>query len=365
MILSTNKKIWIILGITLLICLLCIAILFYFSALFIVLILGYVIILISEKIHHKFHKILDKIKIKETNLVRSFFGVLVIAIWIILIYVLIAFTIRDISKTTTYMAEQNISIKQAYTDKAEVFLGNEITNLVQQTNFLDKIKDFIISSGTSITKNIISFIAIAVIIIPLMFSFYFKQRKKFMKNIFNIIPNKFEKGVKTIVDETSLKLKNYVFAKILESTIITIICAIGFKLAGLTGWLVFAIVCGILNIIPYLGPWIGAIPPLLISLLSPINSTFIITILTILVAQLIDNFYIIPFLIPKQVSIHPLISIILIIIGSKLYGPLGMLMAIPSYVVIKIILTGLYRELALIYDPDCIQCKKKLDLHRK
>jgi len=184
-----------------------------------------------------------------------------------------------------------------------------------------------------------------------MFTNYFKKRNIFKKTIALITPKKFNKGITGIINESSKKLKNYSHAKLLESFIIAVICGIGFSIAGLKGWLLFAIICGILNIIPYIGPWMGAVGPILVSLLDPSISTFIITAITMIIAQTIDSFYIIPFMIPKQLKINPLVSIILIIIAAKLFGPLGMLMAIPIYAIYVVILEGTYRELVKIHDP--------------
>ena len=88
---------------------------------------------------------------------------------------------------------------------------------------------------------------------------------------------------------------------------------------------------------------------------TPTTTTFIITIITMIIAQTIDGYYLIPFLIPKHVNINPLVGIILILAGAQLYGPLGMLMAIPIYAVYAVVLSESYKELVKIYDPKCLK----------
>ncbi len=348
---STEKSVWIPILILFIILSLLVALLFYFSDLFVVLIVGGVIILITERGHKKFKKAISGFKFYGNKLLKTTFTIMIVLFWLIFLYLLISFTVKDINSTVGFMQENNASVEQIYIEKGEAILGKDMIDIIQTENIFNSIQNFITKILLSIVSGIAIFIAEAVIIIPLMFAFYFKNRNNLKEKISKLIPKKFRKGFTNILVNSSKKLKEYTYTKLIESFIIAVICAIGFYIAGLKGWLLFSLLCGTLNIIPYLGPWIGAVGPILVSLLSPTTGTFAITAVTLVFAQLVDNFYIIPFLIPKQVSVHPLVSIILIIIGAKLFGPLGMLMALPIYSVYVVVLSGAYKELAMIYKP--------------
>jgi len=342
---STKKSVWISIIILFIILSLLVVLLFYFSDLFIVFIIGGVIILITERGHKKFRKMILGLKLHENKLLKIGFTVITILFWLILLYLLTSFTVKDINKTVTFMQENNVTVEQIYVEKGEAILGKEMVGLIQTENIFNSIKNFITKSLLNIVSGVAVFIAEAIIIIPLMFAFYFKNKNILKEKI----SKRFRKGFVNIITNSSEKLKSYTYAKLVESFIIASISAIGFYAAGLKGWLLFALLCGILNIIPYLGPWIGAVGPILVSLLSPTTTTFIITVITLIFAQLLDSLYIIPFLIPKQLSVHPLIGIILILIGAKLFGPLGMLMALPIYTVYVVVLSGAYKELIQIH----------------
>jgi predicted PurR-regulated permease PerM len=75
-------------------------------------------------------------------------------------------------------------------------------------------------------------------------------------------------------------------------------------------------------------------------------------VITVIIAQLIDNLYLIPFMISEKVNINPLLSVVLTLAASKLLGPLGMVLAIPIYIVYKIIIKESYGELINIYRED-------------
>jgi len=80
---------------------------------------------------------------------------------------------------------------------------------------------------------------------------------------------------------------------------------------------------------------------------SPITALF--AVITIIVSQTIDNLYLTPFMISEKVNINPLLSVILTLAASKLLGALGMVLAIPIYIIYKIIIRESYRELIIIY----------------
>ncbi len=353
--LSTNKRVWVIVLTLFVIMSLVVAFLFYFSSLFIVIIVGMLIILVTEKSHQKFKHIIKKLHFYESKILKTTFTIITILIWLVLLYLLVAFTVKDIGETVSFMQNNDVTVEQIYIEKAESIFGSEMVGLMKTNQLINTVKSFITNFLVKIVSGIAIFVAQAAILIPLMFAFYFKRKNEIKKNTNKLIPKKFRAAFNRIISDSSKKLKGYAYAKLLESFIISAICSIGFYIAGLRGWLLFGLMCGLLNIIPYFGPWISAVGPILVSLLEPTTTTFIITVITLVVAQTIDGFYLIPFLIPKHVNIPPIGGIILILIGAQLYGPLGMLMAIPIYAIYVVVLLGSYKELVKIYDPKAIK----------
>lgn len=78
--------------------------------------------------------------------------------------------------------------------------------------------------------------------------------------------------------------------------------------------------------------------------------TALFAVITIIISQTIDNLYLIPFMISEKVNINPLLSVILTLAASQLLGALGMVLAIPIYIIYKIIIKESYIELSNIYD---------------
>lgn len=121
--------------------------------------------------------------------------------------------------------------------------------------------------------------------------------------------------------------------------------------------LLLAVICGITNIIPYVGPFIGAVPAIIVGLfISPFQALYMA--LSILVIQQLDGNLIKPLLFGKSMNIHPL-TIILVLIGAgSVAGILGMLICIPVYAVIKTIILNI-RKIYLLRKMEHVS--EKLD----
>ena len=160
----------------------------------------------------------------------------------------------------------------------------------------------------------------------------------------NWLPNSgFELGW-LIYHAVAQQLQDYLRGVLMQSIIIAIIASIGFYLIGVEMYLLFGVMTGLLNLIPYLGPLLAIIPPLIVALGS--DSITMVTIIgipvVVLSAQLIDNLFVVPTLIAQTVNLHPLVVLLGIIIFGAFFGFIGMLIAIPAMAISKIIFTSLF-----------------------
>tara|TARA_B110000285_G_C14484434_1_gene321191 strand:- start:59 stop:487 length:429 start_codon:yes stop_codon:yes gene_type:complete len=121
---------------------------------------------------------------------------------------------------------------------------------------------------------------------------------------------------------------------------------------GIHNAIVIAFLCALLNLIPYVGPMIGAVIMFVLSMISNIGSDFQTEILSTslwilfwyLIAQLVDNFASQPLIFSKTTKSHPLEIFLVIIIGGLLFGVVGMITAIPLYTALKVILKEFLSE---------------------
>lgn len=181
----------------------------------------------------------------------------------------------------------------------------------------------------------------------LFISFFFmKDSQLFTNGIMTIIPNgtegRFSKSLEIIKD----LLSRYFIGLILQISILFILYTIILLIFGIDNAIVIAFLCALLNLIPYVGPMIGAVLMFVLSMTSNIGQDFqtqilpttIYVMIGYLIAQLIDNLASQPIIFSKTTKSHPLEIFLVIIIGGLLFGVVGMITAVPLYTALKVIL---------------------------
>ena len=181
----------------------------------------------------------------------------------------------------------------------------------------------------------------------LFISFFFMKDSGLLKNgIMTLIPNKTEGRFSKSLETINNLLSRYFIGLILQITILFVLYTIILLIFDNDNAVVIAFLCALLNLIPYVGPMIGAVIMFVLSMTSNIGQDFqtqiLPTSLWILscyfIAQLVDNFVSQPLIFSKTTKSHPLEIFLIIIIGGLLFGIVGMITAVPLYTALKVIL---------------------------
>ena len=141
-------------------------------------------------------------------------------------------------------------------------------------------------------------------------------------------------------------LSRYFSGILLQVTILFLFYSGVLLLFGIPNALTIALICALFNIIPYIGPLVGVLFMVVLTMTSNIGTDVatvivpktIYVLIGFIVGQMIDNFFSQPFIFSNSVKSHPLEIFLVIILGGLLAGPLGMLLAVPFYTVIKVVL---------------------------
>jgi predicted PurR-regulated permease PerM len=181
----------------------------------------------------------------------------------------------------------------------------------------------------------------------LFISFFFmKDSELFSRALTTISPKGSESRVKKSFDTIKDLLSRYFVGLVFQITILFIIYTIVLSIFDVENAVVIALLCATLNLIPYVGPLIGAFLIVFLTMTSNLHLDFQTVILpkTIYVllgytfAQLIDNFISQPLIFSRSVKSHPLEIFLAILIFGTLFGIIGMVVAVPTYTAIKVIL---------------------------
>lgn len=204
------------------------------------------------------------------------------------------------------------------------------------------------SQLTSLSGNIFSitlsvFDNFMTIIFLLVITFYLILEKENLENRSAALFIGREERVKKLMIQIEEKLGGWLRGQLLLSLIIGVLTYIGLLILGIPYALPLAVIAGILEVVPVIGPIISAIPSILIALtFSPILSLGVAAMYFII--QQLENHLIVPQVMKRAVGLNPLVVILAIAIGSRLLGFAGALLAVPISVVLQIIVAEIIEE---------------------
>ncbi|MBQ8659581.1 MAG: AI-2E family transporter [Bacilli bacterium] len=187
-----------------------------------------------------------------------------------------------------------------------------------------------------LVKRIFSFLGILGVglIIGLYISFDYD---KVIESILSLIPRKIKCIFITISQEVSVNVRKCVNGTLLIAFFVFLLDTIGFMILGLDASLLLGMVCGITDLIPYIGPYIGGALAVLVGFTESKKLGFM-TLGVCFVVQSIENYILQPFIMSKSIKISPIFIIIGMIIFGELFGIAGMILATPFVAMIKVFL---------------------------
>ncbi len=212
------------------------------------------------------------------------------------------------------------------------------------TEILGKLQNFI-SGILSTTSNV--FVGSLAVIFMTFFLLY--EKGILRKTIINLIPNKYFEVSMSALYKVDQLLSNYLLGLLSQMFSIFIVAAFGLKIAGIEYAITIAVFAALANLIPYLGPILGASFGLLVSLSAELASEdpeYLGIILRVgivfLIVQLMDNLIFQPLIFSRSVKAHPLEIFLAVFVGASLGQAPGMILAIPAYTIVRVAAIELY-----------------------
>ncbi|PIU00227.1 MAG: hypothetical protein COT74_04640 [Bdellovibrionales bacterium CG10_big_fil_rev_8_21_14_0_10_45_34] len=209
-------------------------------------------------------------------------------------------------------------------------------------NYLSEASYSTIQNLPNLTSRIITVLMLA----PFIAFFMLRDGRQMSRTIFGVIPNNlFELGL-SLGHKISQQLGDFIRARILESVIVGGVVWIGLAIAQFPFSLLLGTFAAIANLIPYVGPIIGAVPAFAIIFFNqePTTTIWLVTGVYLL-AQAIDVFFVIPLVVARISNLHPVTVLVAIIVGAEVMGVMGMIISIPLASVGKLTLSTAYDHL--------------------
>lgn len=291
---------------------------------------------------------LERKKIKRIYSI-IFLYILIIGILTITIVSIIPFLREQITSLVDNFPKY-VSIVEEQTENV---LGSQFVNQAQETlninvidianRMSDQASNILNSTFTGVGTFIgaVTEFVISLITVPFILFYLLKDGKKLPNYILKFVPDRLKKEAHTVMIEMNHRLSSYIRGQIIVSFCIGILLFIGYLIIGLDYASLLAVIAACTSVVPYLGPTIAITPAIIIALVtSPLMVLKLAIVWTIV--QLVEGKFISPQIMGKNLQIHPITIIFLLITSGKLFGVLGVILAIPGYAVIKVVATHLF-----------------------
>jgi predicted PurR-regulated permease PerM len=185
-----------------------------------------------------------------------------------------------------------------------------------------------------------------------------KDSNLFDRGVMMIIPENYETKAESALRKIKNLISRYFIGLVFQVIGITTLVTVGLSISGVDFSLaiLIGIIAGFLNLIPYIGPWIGAALGIVLVIAGNLGMDFntellpllIFVLLTFVITQMIDVFFFQPLIFSNSVRAHPLEIFLVILIGSSIAGILGMLLAIPTYTVLRVIAKEFFSQFKFV-----------------
>jgi len=256
------------------------------------------------------------------------------------------------------------SIEEPLLRITEFFSADKVD--MADKNFLDIVTESLgaqidfsqVSNWFAFVAGTIGELLIAFFSISFISFFFLKEQTMFREFILLLVPSNVETKVAHILDSISYLLRRYFIGLAFEVFMVMLLDTIGLSIVGLKfeHAVVIGLFCGTFNVIPYLGPWMGATLGLLIGAALHVDADFMSVTLPLLgwmalvfaLVQVADNVLFQPLIYSSSVKSHPLEIFLVILAAGSMAGIIGMILAIPVYTIFRVVAKEFFDNMKLV-----------------
>lgn len=228
-------------------------------------------------------------------------------------------------------------------DNIKSWLDGVLDNLKNIDNldvneFKSKLFENIENIGTNLTSSLpeltINFVkslfsGIGNLLVGLIIGFFLLINfNNVSDSLITLFPKKLQNNTRDIFNEINTAFRRFINGALADCSLVFVVSSICFAVAGLQAPLLFGLFCGLTNIIPYAGPYIGGAPAVVVAF-SQSTTTGIIVLICIIVIQLLEGNLIQPLIMSKSAKLHPVTVMIGLLVFGHFFGILGMVVATP------------------------------------
>ncbi len=189
---------------------------------------------------------------------------------------------------------------------------------------------------------------VAVVLLAPVLAFYLLlDLPRSKRLIVELTPESIRQEFRHVSSRVGTAVAGFVRGQLLVALIVGVLSSIALLILGLPFWLIIGLAAGLLNLVPFVGPFVGGALAVIVALVEGEPSKAILAVVLFTIIQQIDNHIITPMIQRTRVLLSPLVIVLALIVGGSIAGLLGVLVAVPSVAVIRIVAGHLWRTRVL------------------
>ncbi len=273
-------------------------------------------------------------------------GIAIVYLFVIVLLGLVSvylfpITIRQLETMTVDLPVQIRKVESLITDLYSRF--HRVPLPVQVRDALDssveRWEGMLASAASEIIGGLVGVLyQLPNIVLGPILAFYFARDKdQILRKLMSWIPARSREETSNLIGEMDAVISGFVRGQLLVAMIMAVMISVGLWLTGIEFAFLIGTAAGILDLIPYFGPLLGAIPALMVAVLkSPLHVLYVVAVFA--VANQIETAVLSPRIVSGYVGLHPLVVILSLLVGAYVWGLLGMIVAVPLAGVLRVLL---------------------------
>ena len=202
------------------------------------------------------------------------------------------------------------------------------------TGFVDQSLDRL----PKIMFNVLTLLTVFVLV-PIMSWYLLLESRAIKKFVIGLVPNRYFEASLNLLYRVDQHLSRYLAGLLVDAVVVGLLLSVGYSIIGVPFGVAIGISSGLVHLIPYLGPVFGAVVAILVTVFeSGVTIKLVYVLLVASAVHLVDAFLIQPLVLSKTADLHPLIVLMILIIGGNAFGIWGMLLGVPVFCVGRIII---------------------------
>jgi predicted PurR-regulated permease PerM len=248
------------------------------------------------------------------------------------------------------LTDQVVSVGERFGLDASVWSYDEILDYLNDPDNQDTILSVVLGRLGSLTSGVFEFILVF-LLGPVIAFYLLIDLPNVQKRLLDLVPSGSRAEVAYVGRRLNTAVGGFLRGQLLVAIIVGVMLSFGYWLIDLPFWLLIGLVGGVLNIVPFLGPWVGGILGVLVAVTTADLSTAVWAALVAVVVQQIDNNFVSPSVLRATVRLHPAVTLIVLVLAGAIAGFWGIVIAVPLTAALKIIAGYWWRTRILEQNP--------------